>query len=177
MAGKRGRDTRGFRWDSRSISVPLSCMAPVSNLDRSLTAQAALLTELMASAIEPSLHEAGLTHSAFDLLSAIQVSDGATQADLARRLRVSTPTLSEALRPLVAKGLVEINPSRSDRRANAVFLTSAGAKAMSSAMKTLSSFDDEIKEALEDRELQIAIAVMRKASIRLAAKIQDSLQD
>ena len=77
------------------------------SLQTSVSGQAALLTELLSNALEPSLRKFGLTPAVFDLLTAVHANEaGISQAELARRLRVSAPTLSEAVHSAVVKGLL-----------------------------------------------------------------------
>ncbi len=66
---------------------------------------------------------------------------GVRPADLARRLDVSKQAINQALAPLLAAGLVNLDPDPSDGRALLAKLTPAGVAAFQLGLDTLASFD------------------------------------
>ncbi|MCX7799355.1 MAG: MarR family winged helix-turn-helix transcriptional regulator [Fimbriimonadales bacterium] len=141
----------------------MSADAPVS-----LVAEAALFYEAVASRLEPRLKEAGLTMGTFELLSAVHAARGrAHQAELARRLGVTPPTLCEALRSAVRAGLVVQQDDPADARIKRVSLTEAGAAALA---RTLSELDELEREAVAELGEQAALELatgLRRAARRL----------
>lgn len=146
-------------------------------LQQSLSAQSALLTELLATALEPHLRKHGITQATFDLLSAVHASEGgASQADLARRLRVSAPTLSEAVHAAEARGFVTASKSTNDKRVRVINLTPVGQRAVVQALQTLNQLEMHVVEEFEDREIQAALAVLRRFNQRIAARLRSSME-
>lgn len=149
----------------------------MTDLADSLCAQAGLLTELVGEAIAPDLRSAGLSLSQFEMLSAIRSAGGqATQAEVARRLGITPPSLCEALKPLVAAGLVEQRPSRRDKRANAVTLSLKGHAAVRKVVAAVQRTEAELGDSLEPADLDTTLRVLRQVTARLLRKIHPPTQ-
>lgn len=139
-----------------------------SDSPRSLAAEAALFYETIAERLEPELRAAGLTMGAFELLSSVHAARGqAHQAELARRLGISPPTLCETLRAAVRDGLVEQVEDPSDARMRRVRLTAAGNRALSAALAAIDRLDQEVAQALGERRAAELAAALRQASVTL----------
>lgn len=148
------------------------------SLQKSLSGQAALLTELLSTALEPHLEASGLTPAIFDLLSAVHASEGgASQASLARRLRVSAPTLSEAVHTAEQRGFLVASKSTSDRRLRVIKLTAVGKTAVERAIKALNQLEMQVVEEIEDREVKAAVTVLKRVNQRIAARLRSDLSE
>src|SRR5947207_1625524 len=102
----------------------------------SLSAQAGLLGELLTSAMEPHLQTVGLTLSTFELLSAVHsLKSTATQADVARRLGITPPSLSESVKGAIGQGYVVQESNPADARAKLLRITPKGTKALNTVVK------------------------------------------
>jgi MarR family transcriptional regulator, lower aerobic nicotinate degradation pathway regulator len=146
-----------------------------SKLGSTLYGQAALLTELLSTALEPHLQKAGVSQATFDLLSTIRATEGgATQAEIARRLRVSPPTLSQAIKGAEEKGFIERVTRARDARVKIVKLTTQGKKAIESTLRAVNQLEQQMVEHLDAAELKTAVAVLRKANRTVASRIQAS---
>ncbi len=148
------------------------------SIQQSLSGQAALLTELLSNALEPHLRKSGLTPATFDLLSAVHAHEGgASQASLARRLRVSAPTLSEAVHMAEDRGFLVASKSTSDKRLRVIKLTTVGQRAVEQALKALNQLETQVVEELEDREVKAAVMVLKRVNQRIAARLRSSSVD
>jgi len=148
-------------------------MQQSGSLQQSLSGQAALLTELLATALEPHLRKCGLTPATFDLLSAVHANeDGASQASLARRLRVSAPTLSEAVHAAEERGFLIASKSTTDKRLRVIKLTAVGQRAVEQALKALNQLEMQVVEELEDREIRAALTVLKRVNQRIAQRLR-----
>jgi len=148
-------------------------MQESGGLHQSLSGQAALLTELLSHALEPHLRKHGLTNATFDLLSAVHASEGgASQASLARRLRISAPTLSEAVHAAEERGFLVASKSTSDKRLRVIKLTTVGQRAVEQALKALNQLEMQVVEELEDREIKAAVMVLKRVNQRIAARLR-----
>ena len=138
----------------------------------SLILNAATLTEIVSEALAPVLAEQGLTQSAFDLLTTIRAGGGTIpQAEIARRLGISPPTLSEAIRSLVAAGLVEQRGSGSDRRIKTLSITSVGSRRLNRVLSALHQLEDELTAGISPAEISAVNAMLRNAAKNLALKV------
>ncbi len=148
------------------------------SLQKSLSGQAALLTELLSTALEPHLQASGLTPAIFDLLTAVHASEaGASQASLARRLRVSAPTLSEAAHTAEQRGFLVASKSTSDRRLRVIKLTAVGKTAVEGAIKALNQLEMQVVEEIGDREVKAAVTVLKRVNQRIAARLRSDLSE
>jgi DNA-binding MarR family transcriptional regulator len=145
-----------------------------SELKDSLSAQAALLSELMAQHMEPDLRRVGLGASGFEILSALRaIQRSATQAQLAARLGITPPSLSEALKSLVAAGLITQTPSRIDARAKTLRLTSKGGRILSELLRSVNLAERRMVEGIDPDDLRRAVAVLRTANRNLVRGFGD----
>ncbi|MBN9501155.1 MAG: hypothetical protein BGO01_05510 [Armatimonadetes bacterium 55-13] len=136
----------------------------------SLTSQAVLMNELLAAAMEPALNANGLKAGTFDLLSTIHAAGpNATQADIARRLGIKPPSLTEALQGL--KRFVVQIPSEKDNRVKHLKLTPDGRKALTGSIKSVDAISRAIVAGIDKDQLAIAIEVLRKANRLLAQTV------
>lgn len=134
----------------------------------SLVAEAALFYETVAERLEPDLKAAGLTLSAFELLSAVHAARGRShQAELARRLGISPPTLCETLRVAVRQGWVMQQEDPSDARVRRIQLTPAGSEALARVLAALDRIEQEATEALGPERAADLASALREASVRL----------
>ena len=88
------------------------------------------------------------------------------QRDLARLLQIERATLSPIVGALVRRGLVEQVPDRVDQRQKLLRLTPAGAKFWGQ-LPDLTSIRTTAFSGIEDKDLSIAIDVLRTATERL----------
>ncbi len=141
----------------------------MNNLDASLFAQAELLTQLVAEAIGPALDKAGVTSSAFALMSAVSTSDGRlTQAEVAKRLDVTPPTLSEAVRVGVKLGLLAQIQDPKDARVKRLSLTSLGKARVKQVISELHQLELETLKLLDAESLKITTDTLQQASLNLS---------
>ena len=138
----------------------------------SLAAQAGLLVELMTSVLEPELRAAGISLSTFDLLSAVQASGSATQADVARRLGVTPPTLSESVRAAVQRGLLEQLADAADARLKRLRLTAEGERVLRLVLAGVARAEESMLRGLDDEDVATAREVLRLAIRNLARSLQ-----
>jgi MarR family transcriptional regulator, organic hydroperoxide resistance regulator len=143
-----------------------------ASLSESLSGQAALMNELMTLAIEPRCQEAGITLGTFELLTAVRAAGSrATQASIARRLGITPPSLTEALRNAVQSGLVEQVPNPRDSRSKGVKLTEKGSKALRKVMSAVNQAERALVEHVSSEELRVALAVLKRANRSLAQSL------
>lgn len=136
----------------------------------SLTAQVLMMSELLNAATEPALAAHGLKPSTFDLLSTIHTAGpNATQAEIARRLGIKPPSLTEALRGL--KHLVEQVPSETDSRVKHLRITDRGKTALAATVKAVEAVSRAITAGIDREQLALTTEVLKKANRLLAQTI------
>ena len=101
-----------------------------------------------AGTVDPVLEAHGLGRAHHRALHFIARTPGLTVTDLLTLLGVTKQSLSRALAPLLAQGLVEQTPGRNDRRQRLLQLTPAGAS---------------LERALFDRQRERLLAAYREA--------------
>jgi len=141
----------------------------------SLAGQAGLLAELLTSAMDPKLEETGITLGTFELLSAIYASGGrATQVEIANRLGITPPSLSEAVKAATQKGLTEQHADADDARRKILKLTPKGKKAMQSIIKAVGQTETRMVEGIDPQELSDAIELLKRVNRNLARILQEN---
>lgn len=85
-----------------------------------------LTSRLFARALHDRLVPHGVAPGQLAVLHRLWEGDGLTQAELARAVRVEQPTMARTLDRMARDGLIERVPSKEDRRAFNVRLTSRG---------------------------------------------------
>lgn len=141
-------------------------------MQETLSGQATLLGELIAQSIQPTLERLGVSFSSFELLSAVRASGPDTpQAEIARRLGITAPSLTEAVRSSVKAGLLEQRPSEFDARSKTLVLTEAGAVALQEILKSVNQAEQTLVVGIQAHELRLVIAVLKTANRNLAKAV------
>ena len=111
------------------------------------------------------LKQAGvdLTPVQFAALDAIGAHPGGDQAGIAALIAYDKATIGGVIDRLQAKGLVARVPSKRDRRAREVSLTSAGTALLSTVTPMVRELQDDILGGLDDRERAQFLALAAKA--------------
>jgi MarR family transcriptional regulator for hemolysin len=137
-----------------------------------LSGQAAVLGQLSLAFIEPKLAELGINLGTFELLTAVQAARGqAKQTDIARRLGISAPSLCEALKIAVRKGVVEQVAGESDHRTKFVRLTKAGQRAIDETLAVLADMEALLHRSLDGAKVREATALLAEANRTVAGAI------
>ncbi len=145
----------------------------MNEVRHTLSGQAGLLCELLTAAMEPKLDEAGLSLGTFELLSAIQGSGGrATQVEVARRLGITPPSLSESVRAAVSRGLVEQHADSDDGRRKILKLTPIGRKAMTSIVKGVNTAETRMIGEIGEDQISAAIETLIRVNRNLARIVE-----
>ena len=140
----------------------------------SLSGQAGLLCELLTAAMDPQLQEAGITLGTFELLSAVHASGGrATQVEIAKRLGITPPSLSESVKSATTRLLLEQHSDSEDARRKILKLTPKGRKAMLSIVKAVNNAEIRMVNGIDDSQLSTVIEVLARANRNLARIIEE----
>ena len=145
----------------------------MNDMRDSLTAQAALLTELMSTAVSPVMQEQGLSPSLFELLSTIHASDGnSSQARLCERMGLTPPSFSEAVRSAASRGWLEQVDDLKDKRKKLIRLTPKGAGKVEAVLSAMREVDVLIHQNLSESDLQQTLHTLRQVNRALARLTQ-----
>jgi MarR family transcriptional regulator, transcriptional regulator for hemolysin len=96
------------------------------DLKRQLIAQLVESSRLLRNYIDSRAKSRGTTRAQWIVLFRLRQQEGLSQVDLAEVLELQPISLVRLLDRLVEHGLLERRPDPKDRRANRLFLTSAG---------------------------------------------------
>lgn len=114
--------------------------------------QVLVANELVSSRLEDPFRKLGLTFGVFELLATIRSGRGTfSQAELARRLGISPPSLCEAVQTAQRKGFVRQVDSPTDRRSKRPVLTPAGESAISAALAEVRNLEADLVRRLGNR--------------------------
>jgi DNA-binding MarR family transcriptional regulator len=141
----------------------------------SLILNAATLTEVVSEAMAPVLESFNLSRSGFDLLITVRTGGGVlSQAEIARRLGITPPTLTEAVRLLAAAGWIQQRVAENDRRIKTISLTSVGSRRLNRILESLDQLEASLLEGISAEEIAKVNAILKKAAKNLALRVANS---
>lgn len=127
------------------------------------------MAELVGRSVGPQVASAGISMATFDLISVIHASkEEETQANIARRLGVTPPTLSEAVRSAVKNGLVQQVSDPADARLKRLRLTPIGHKTLGDILGRINECETQMLEGISDHEIRVAKSVLWRITRNLA---------
>jgi DNA-binding MarR family transcriptional regulator len=122
------------------------------------------VTQMYDRALEP----AGLTTAQFSALSFINRTPDASVGDVAARLVMDPTTATRLLRPLMREKLVELAPSREDKRRRAIRLTPKGRKKFEAALPLWRAAQRNLGETLGKAQFRALWETLQSSLDRLA---------
>lgn len=138
-----------------------------------LAAICAIVNELVAAYLQPTLREVGLNQGTFEVLSAIHATGGqGAQIDIARRLGITAPSLSEAVKLAVRDGLVRQIADPSDARRKRLGLTGKGRRAVARVLEAVQEAERHLIQDVDPAALRSARATLKQAARSLAGAVQ-----
>ena len=143
----------------------------LSRLDKAIVAVAHAHRRRAAELLAPI----GLHPGQDVLLSVLSKRESATQAQLARILRVEPPTLAVMVRRLEASGFIERTRTSEDARVKIVTLTPQGRSAARAADVAMDQLSQTTREALGDNDADLD--TLTRLLERLAAGLQETEND
>ncbi len=108
-----------------------------------------------------------LSAQQFWLVIAVEESPGASQAEIAARVRADPPAVSRALATLAERGLVRADPAPGDRRRSCLSLTPAGRR----LARELAPLAREIRDAVVAGMTAEEIAALTAGLQRVVANL------
>lgn len=105
--------------------------------------------------LDARLREHGASLWNWVLLREAAAADGASQRELAQRMRIEPPTLVRHLDKLEREGFVERRPDPADRRVARVVVTDAGRARADQLHDVVHGVDTELREILTTREVDV----------------------
>ncbi len=109
----------------------------------------------LADVLDARLRDHGASLWNWVLLREAAVADGASQRELAQRMRIEPPTLVRHLDKLEREGLVERCADPDDRRVARVVVTAAGRTRREELHEVVHEVDTELRGILTTREAEV----------------------
>jgi DNA-binding MarR family transcriptional regulator len=109
----------------------------------------------------------GLEPRDFALLRTLAASPGLTQQAIAERMGVAPSRMVAFIDSLQNKGLVERRPKPDDRRAHALYLTSAGKRLLERAFRLAIGHEQELTADLSAAEREQLLALLARVGARV----------
>lgn len=85
----------------------------------------------------------GPTSRQFEVLHSVSQNEGLSQTDLVRATGIDRSTLADMIARMIKKGLLSRQRTKDDARANAVSITAAGKRMLSSAMSSVNRAENQ----------------------------------
>jgi DNA-binding MarR family transcriptional regulator len=138
-------------------------------LNDSITTLSSIVSELVASIVEPELHKHQLGFGSFDLLAATHRSSGKmSQAEIARNLNVSPASLTDSVHLCMKRGLIEQHPDPTDGRKKLLMLTPKGKQVFQACLDRIRHVEARIESEISAEDREKTIAVLKKIAQILA---------
>jgi DNA-binding MarR family transcriptional regulator len=119
-------------------------------------------TDVIAAFEARALRPLGLSHTGFALLTTIWVGGPQEVRSLARKLRLSKPSITSAIGTLERAGLVQRERSTDDKRLVSVTLTAAGRRLVRKAQSALHRCELTLTAGLSRTEQRQMAAWLRR---------------
>lgn len=148
-------------------ALPLSATLEVR--DRCLCLHSLRAARVIARIFDDTFRPHGLTNGQFSLLMALNRPDAPRITDLVSLLGMDRTTLTAALKPLQARGLVHVGADTADRRSRRLILTDDGRTALKAALPVWRATHDRI----DARLTTLGPDALRKALDELAGRRDD----
>jgi DNA-binding MarR family transcriptional regulator len=107
------------------------------------------------------LNPLGLRPTLLGALIIIDANPGSTQAEISTALGIRRPNYVALMDELESRGLAERFASVTDKRSNAVFLTTNGRKLLRKAMKVALAHENNLLAALDTSQKQTLMDLLR----------------
>lgn len=128
----------------------------------------AALYELQNALLQPVLSKVGITQHHFQLIAAIHsAGKQASQIEVARRLGITAPTLSESVQAAIRLGLVSQEPSIYDRRVKTLRLTKEATRLLSKIVDQMARTELTMTSGLTATDIKVANRVLDHCLERL----------
>ena len=122
--------------------------------------------------VESRLQETGIHRGQPPLLFALSRQDGLSNADLAQKLNVTPPTISNMVKRMRQSGYVEKRRDSDDERIMRVYLTEQGREAMATLRQIIDQVNETMIQGLSAEEKALLIPILKK----ITANIENALQ-
>lgn len=117
-----------------------------------------------------------ISNNDMHVIEAVGVEEPRSMSEIAKRLNVTTGTLSKSVDALVRKKYVVRNRSEEDKRVVRLLLTELGVRAYDHHARFHQNMIEDIKQQLDDGETRILIATLGKLVAFFQEKYTDYLQ-
>lgn len=117
-----------------------------------------------------------ISNNDMHVIEAIGIEEPRNMSEVARRLNITTGTLTRSIDALVRKKYVERNRSQEDKRVVRLSLTDAGIRAYEHHARFHKNMIEDIKQQLDDGETRVLIATLGKLVAYFQEKYKEYLE-
>lgn len=142
-------------------------LTPAPDSFRTLGFALPSLGRAVATTFSARLAPIGLDPREFALLRRVNSSEGASQQAMGERLGIPPSRMVASVDGLEGRGLLERRPSPTDRRAHALYLTSAGKQLLAKAHAVASALEAELADELDSAERAQLVELLDRLAVRL----------
>lgn len=112
----------------------------------------------------------GIGHGQFPFLLTLYRSEGVTQEDLSRRLKVDKATAARAIKKLEDEGYVTREKRLDDKRAYSLVITEKAKKIKADVYSIMDDWENKIKSCLSEEEVSQLLLLLSKLNENLYDK-------
>ena len=117
---------------------------------------------LLVLKLEPQLKPLGLTAKQVTILWLAQSNPDITQIEISRFLGIERATIHQFTKSLMKNGMIEVVPSRNDKRATRILLTDKGLAALDGARDVIAAHEAEATAMLTPIEKRLLLDLLTK---------------
>src|SRR5437588_11380034 len=137
------------------------------DLKRQLIAQLVESSRLLRNYMDNRSKARGTTRAQWIVLFRLRQQEGLSQVDLAEVLELQPISLVRLLDRLVEHGLLERRPDPKDRRANRLFLTSAGRQLVDDLDSLRDAIATDVLQEIPDAAIGTSLETLREIKERI----------
>lgn len=132
------------------------------NLDSCMMFITTRSSKLFSSKFNQAMLPEGLAKSAWMALYYIHQNDQINQHDLAELIGITGPSLVKIVSQLAAERLIQITPSKLDKRERILTLTSTGQQRLTASLPVADAFQQQMTAGISQKDLDTVAMVMAK---------------
>lgn len=147
--------------------APAQAQAPASSGRSAFLPAALALVRGLRGRFDARAKALDMTYSRAQALLVIARHEGLSQAEIASRLDIATPSVNRTLDHLEAAGLIQRRPCAQDKRLNRLHLTPKAETLAARIIAFTEELRDEIFDGIPEAELEQALAVIARLQANL----------
>ena len=126
----------------------------------------------MAGLLKMQIAPENISVGMWYFLRALWQRDGVIQRELTHYVGTMQPTTVVALRKMQSRGLIRVEPDKTDRRSMRIFLTKEGRRLKSRLLRKVAAINEIATEGIDEKDVAVFLSVLKTIHANAAAAME-----